>query len=204
MTVKKKITISIIISVVVVAALIFMAIIILSLSGVFTNSNTGYDAKKIAIKQFGMDEVLLLSSISTNSNLIKDTGIDSPVIFVVGLKNGEEHSIIVPIFKRYPPYETEWLFDLSFREIVAKINEVAGNDICHPENYKDFMFLSSPYEVELHRQRMFGNVPLDVDLIIHFHEYLIFQTEHELKLVDHHEYVELHPDWASDWEWNSD
>ena len=183
MTKKKKIIIvsSVILGPVV---LFFLIILIMLFTLPLTNikENKMDDAKRIAIEQFGMDEVWVVYPGSSGSTITTQESANLP-IYVLGVKNGEELFIIVPQLKKYPAYEREWVFNTSFQDIVAKLNDFAGNTICSPDDYHYFKFIDNIINDKIKWYKTLDGVPLDVDFIMQYrYEYIIVQSNHEIMI----------------------
>lgn len=144
--------------------------------------NKDDDAKRIAIEQFGMEEVWVVAAGATNSSfnklLIQET-YQFPY-YVLGIKNKEELFIVVPHLKRYPAYEIEWVFDTSFQDIVKKLNEFANETICTLDTYNKFIFIDNEELIKACKE-IPTYLSLDVNFILFFdYSYYIGQSNHEI------------------------
>ena len=136
------------------------------------------DARRIALEQFGLDEVWIVAAGTSGSTLTTQKTPNYP-IYVLGEKDGEEHFIIVPQLKDFEPYEIGWVFEKSFREIVDELNAHAGTAICQKENYGEFEFWDNEEQIAEYAQ----GIPLDFEFMMVYREYLIVQSRQELTIL---------------------
>lgn len=142
------------------------------------NENKSDDARKIAIEQFGFDDVWTISAGTTESVLIqKDTS--KYIWYVLGERDGEEVLLIVPAEKDEDSYEVDWPFADSFVQIIGKLNAFVGEDICTEEKFGLIEFMDRGFDsFDIQADS------LDVAFVIVFGEYYIGQIDGETVVIN--------------------
>ena len=124
---------------------IFIIIMALMSGCTIVDENKRPDAYNIAINQFGFDKVYTADSGTRVSVLLKEHVVRY-CIYVIGERDGEEVFIVVPAMKYQEPYEIDWPFKTSFKDIVKKYNEIVGEEEYTEDNYELIEFEDSNFD----------------------------------------------------------
>ncbi|MCI8369171.1 MAG: hypothetical protein HFJ81_06035 [Clostridia bacterium] len=138
------------------------------------NENRDDDAYKIAVKQFGFEEVWVVSSGTTSSVLMEEM-VSRYLIYVLGEKEGREIMIIVPALKKDKSYEVKWPLKYSFKQTIDKYNVLVTEKPCTEEDYKYIEFQDCGFELyEIEESSM------DKPFAIKYLNRLIYQSNGEI------------------------
>ncbi len=156
-----------------------------SLYTYFDDENKRDDAERIARKDFHFDEISLIVSGSSYSEVVdpdRRTGIGY-IYYVLGERNGEDALIIVPRLKSEEPYEAEWSLCEPFEACMEKFGEVLGRPVTkedYAENRFAVEFLDNDHLIE-EKAPLLKWEGLDVNFVICFlDKYFLAQVDGEL------------------------
>lgn len=183
---RKSVKKGIIIGLSVLASLIVLFFVaVASLYAYFDDENKRDDAERIARKNFHFDEIFVIVSGSSYSEVVdpdRRTGIGY-IYYVLGERNGEDACIIVPWLKSEEPYEAEWPLCEPFEACMEKFSEVLGRPVTkedYVENLFAVDFIDTKDEIERAVPPLKG-VDLDVNFMIEFkNNYFMAQIDGEL------------------------
>ncbi|MBR2340837.1 MAG: hypothetical protein IKA72_00300 [Clostridia bacterium] len=156
-----------------------------------------YDAPKIAIEEFGAEEIIVMTySRSAYSWLSDAYGVsDLHEWYVFAKKDGKEILVIVPSNTDKQPVLAEWPLDYSFEEIKTALQEFFGIKLEYfaPDyGFDDFQIIFGEEKIKNCLSSYYGiNEPLDIDKEImivckpdlyNCQEHFVIQSNGELKI----------------------
>ena len=140
-----------------------------------TNENKITDAIKIAKEQMGINEVLV-ASVGSQDSEIKREDTRRFCYYVLGLNSdNEEIFVVVPALKSQAAYLVNWPFNKTFTKIVADLNASSEGDILIKDDYHQVALIDSiaimrQYDSSLEVEK------LDFKLMIVYRGYTITQA----------------------------
>lgn len=154
--------------------------IMLSLYLIFTHDpqTSGEDARRIALEDFGMDEVLVVTGGSPHAEILgeyADKNLGGYIYYVLGVKDGKEMMIVVPHHYKDGSHQIDWPLQHSFTECIAALNEYAGTAVCEKDDYAcvdfyDFLPSSTDY----------GGAVFDTPFALIFEDSIIGENEGQI------------------------
>lgn len=154
--------------------LIILLIIVLGFSGC-NQENKKSDAQRIALNEFSLEEILVITPGSSGSSIMSEDTARYP-IYVLGVKDDKEIFIIVPVLKYQKAYTVDWVFNESFREIMTRLNSTEKGEVCSKSDYERIEFFDNEESI----QDFFPDIAiqeLDVKFMIVFEKYGIVQMK---------------------------
>ena len=165
-------------------ALFLLSLFLLSSAGC-TYENKASDAKRIALEDFGMDEIWVVCNAVPGINIPQE--ISRYGLYVLGSKDKKERLILVPARTDQAPFEMDWPLEHSFREIMEKLNSTEKGEICTKEEYPFVEFAEGSSLKEYLPDDVAEQA--DKEFIILYFDYAIVQIEGEIFIYENEEQV---------------